>query len=81
MGVILFRGLSKYGNYWVEGSLIQGETRSYILQGNPRVTMGLQILAEVVEVIPESVEQYAGFYDNNGNKIFKRATEGVVVTL
>jgi len=71
MREVKFRGKAKCGDYFVEGALIQYKTSSYILQGNPMITIGHNILAEVIEVIPETVEQFTNRLDKNGKEIFE----------
>lgn len=71
---ILFRGKSVDTGEWVEGSLVH-ETdfygipvdRYYILQGGQFD----YDLYDSVEVYPETVGQYTGFYDKNDKKIFE----------
>lgn len=68
MKEILFRGKIKGSNEWAEGYLFKMWDRTFILWGetvnSPTMFM--------VEVIPETVGQFTGQTDENGDKIFKR---------
>ena len=64
MREILFRGIRKHKvdcneNQWVEGDFFSDETAIYTK------------LQNLIEVIPETVGQFTGLLDNNGNKIFE----------
>ncbi len=68
MKEILFNGQIKGRNEWKEGYLFELWNRTFILWGetvnSPTMFM--------VEVIPETVGQFTGLTDKNGNKIFKK---------
>lgn len=70
---ILYRGKTKDGK-WVYGFLIKG-TRTYIATCNAIEYMVVSLMGraslELVEVIPETVGEYTGLCDKNGNKIFE----------
>lgn len=76
MGVreIIFRGKRKDNGEWVKGDLIKIKDKYYIRPNanifqvpNPLSTL----IAYFSEVIPETVGQYTGLTDENGNKIFE----------
>lgn len=68
MKEILFKGMKKGTNEWAEGYLFEMWDRAFILWGttvdSPTMFM--------VEVVPETVKQFTGQTDENGNKIFER---------
>lgn len=59
---ILFRGKAKNGT-WSQGFLIENQGRTFICQGHPENLY-------YVEVNQETIGQYIGLSDINGNKIF-----------
>lgn len=61
---ILFRGKNLFGK-WIEGDLIQ-----YIIYGKMHIARN-SWGAGGQEVVPETVGQYTGVTDENGNKIFE----------
>ena len=79
MREILFRGKRKDNGEWVEGYLIQspymGEVRSWI--STPEDKTRLRAIAtyygdwRAVEVLTETICQYTGLTDKNGNKIWE----------
>lgn len=71
MREILFRAKERYSGAWVYGALLKDNVFTYILNGNPKVTIGLQVTKEVAEVLPETVGQFTGLTDKNGTMIFE----------
>ena len=79
MREILFRGKRKDNGEWVEGNLIQspymGEVRSWI--STPEDKTRLRAIAtyygdwRAVEVGTDTICQYTGLTDKNGNKIWE----------
>lgn len=74
MREILFKGKRVDNGEWIEGMLINGDGYVFIA---PRVNMlsfNRQKLAfnlHGCEVVPDTVGQYTGLTDTNGNKIFE----------
>ena len=71
MREILFRAKTRYGGAWCYGALLKDNVFTYILSGNPKVTVGLQVTTEVEEVLPETVGQFTGLHDKNGVEIYE----------
>lgn len=65
MREILFRGKRVDNGDWVQGYLFNHWGRSYILWG------AINDSPARIEVYPETVGQYTGMIDRNGNKIFE----------
>lgn len=69
MREILFKAITIDGNRWIDGALLwdsyKGKKRYYILEDD---AVDFQ---EFEEVIPETVCQFTGLLDKNGNKIFE----------
>lgn len=71
MREILFRGKRKDNGEWVYGFYVcLGETLHYILTGKLDITKGFPMF-EKYEVDPETVGQYTGLTDKNGQRIFE----------
>lgn len=68
---ILFRGKREDNGEWVEGFYVcLGKEYHYILTGKLNLTKGYPEF-EKYKVISETVGQYIGLTDKNGEKIFK----------
>lgn len=69
---ILFRGKIQDDKKWVEGYLFKfnGADDTLILTGKLNITR-MYIGLEKYPVIPETIGQYTGLLDNQGNKIFE----------
>ena len=65
MREILFRGKQVNDGMWIQGYLFQCWGRAYILWGMTNDTPTMH------EVKPETIGQFTGLIDKNGNKIFE----------
>ncbi|MCT3917519.1 hypothetical protein HZQ04_15770 [Elizabethkingia anophelis] len=73
MREIIFRGKRVDNGEWVYGNLLK---TSVDKKSNPEFTDGIQVFEDnefkaVHAVIPETVGQFTGLTDKNGNKIFE----------
>ena len=64
MREILFRGKRVENGKWVDGDLVKRDKSFYVLQSDSDDY-------ECNEVNPETIGQYTGFEDKNGQKIFE----------
>ena len=76
MREILFRGKSKDGLRWVYGSLYKEGSQVFILVGGrfyPEPSNGQSALGIVdwYEVFPDSIGQFTGLVDRDGERIFE----------
>ena len=61
---IIFRGMGKNGEGWLEGYLFKVWEKAYIIWGTSNGMPNMD------EVIPETVGQYIGLRDANNKKLF-----------
>lgn len=73
MREILFRGKRQDNGEWVEGDLLRSRGKCYIHEHiDPFDYLGeLSGFIKMYEVGPETVGQYIGLTDKNGNRIFE----------
>jgi uncharacterized phage protein (TIGR01671 family) len=72
MREILFRGKGKYNNKeWVYGNLIKTKNDKFWITNNSYSNGGWLVLTRRIEIEKETLGQFTGLLDKNGNKIFE----------
>lgn len=79
MREILFRGKCKYNGKWIEGCLVKLGRESFsdperygiCNKAVPLGESGVCYNLKIDEIVPETVGQYTGLTDKNGEKIFE----------
>ena len=68
---ILFRGKSKKNGNYEYGSLLVTKNRAYKCNIVVQTSITKETAIKIIEVYPETIEQFTGLFDKNGIKIFE----------
>lgn len=68
--IIKFRGKRKDNGEWIYGNLVIDEDKYYICLGINEHIKRDDFEVYMIEVIPETIGQFTGLYDKNGNEIY-----------
>ena len=68
--IIKFRGKRKDNGEWVYGNLVIDEDKYYICLGINEHIKRDDFEVYMIEVISETIGQFTGLYDKNGNEIY-----------
>lgn len=71
MREILFKAKRKDNGEWVDGALLQSEDASYIATSFLCEGKGLPLTVAAYEIDPETLCQYTGLMEKNGEKIWE----------